>query len=303
VYSDSSDINPFDYQPGQKLRGKAREDRRPAQDNQEPGIELTSAEKIARTLQEALEPPPPDAVTDLAAIARTAIQAVVDNIQTANIFREPEEFSHLDDLVSSVVYAVRNLLYVTAIPTGNIPSSLLPPGGRDPRQGSQSSPLKPVQRKVTATLSRLVLSARAMQYDSGSQLADTLNRIETDAEELDRAIQSFELEVQRTQHSADPNSDRPRRRMHGVFSTANIGLGLVGAGAAGSWKGLGWVSLENEAAAPKRALESGVVSEIGAYLSQLQDTIAGLSDALRMSHEGAGTLYPRIHSSLTSIVN
>ncbi|KAF5318244.1 hypothetical protein D9611_014672 [Ephemerocybe angulata] len=268
--------------------GKAREERRPKDQNQAQGIELTSAEKIAQTLQQVLEPPPPEAVTDLAAVARSSIQAVVDNIQTNNTYREPDDYAHLDDLVSHVVYAVRNLLYITAIPTGHIPSSVLPRGGRDPRsQASQSSPLKPVQRKVTATLSRLVLSARAMQYDSGSQLADTLNRIETDAEELERAILSFVLEVQRTQHNAEPSSPERRKRLQGVFSTANIGLGLVGAGAAGSWKGLGWVSLENEAAAPKKALEAGVVAEIGGYLSQLQDTIAGLSHALRVVNDGS----------------
>ncbi|KAJ7482105.1 hypothetical protein B0H11DRAFT_1679512, partial [Mycena galericulata] len=96
-------------------------------------------------------------------------------------------------------------------------------------------------------LSRLVLSARALQYDAGSTVSDTLERIEVDsAEELERAILSFVLEVQRMQHSSPNVTDPKLKRLYGVFSTANIGLGLVGAGAGGSRKGFGWVSLGDE---------------------------------------------------------
>ena len=134
----------------------------------------------------------------------------------------------MDQLVNSTVLAVRNLLYISAAPTTQIPNNLHSHSGN----AHTSTPLKPAQRKVTATLSRLVLSARAMQYDSGSQLADTLNRIEADSEELEKAVLSFVLEAQRHQ----VNQSVPRR-LQGVFTTSNIGMGLVGAGAAGSWKG------------------------------------------------------------------
>ncbi|RXW21608.1 hypothetical protein EST38_g4250 [Candolleomyces aberdarensis] len=292
VYSDSSDVQPLDYvQNGQpSRRGKARD--KPAAPSVDPAIlELTSAEKIAKSLQQALEPPPPEVVADLTSLARSAIQAVVDNVQAGSALRKADEFAYLDDLVSHVVVAVRNLLYVVAIPTGHIPSSVLPRGERDTlhrSQSSQSSPLRGAQRKVTATLSRLVLSARAMQYDSGSQLADTLNRIESDAEELERAILFFVSEVQRIQPVSDPNNpDLKAKRLQGVLSNSNIGLGLVGAGAAASWKGLGWVSLENESASPKKTLDATVVADIGGQLSQLQDTIAGLSHALRIVNDSS----------------
>ncbi|TFK20605.1 ras GEF [Coprinopsis marcescibilis] len=286
VYSDSSDVQPLDYvNPRREIK---RDDLQiQGADGVDPGImEATSAENIAQQLREALAPPPSDLVTGLSAVAASSIQAVVENIQTGSVTRPTEEYARLDELVSHVVVAVRNLLYVAAIPTGHIPSSVLPRGYRDIRASqAQSSPLKPVQRRVTATLSRLVLSARAMQYDSGSQIADTLNRIETDAEELERAVQSFVAEVQRTQQTG--LRQQHQKRLEGVFLTANIGLGLVGAGAAASWKGFGWVPLESDVVPPKKALGAEVIHEITTHLSGLQDTIAGMGQALRITNDSS----------------
>ncbi|KAG5220278.1 Cytoplasmic GTPase/eEF2 protein (ribosomal bioproteinis) [Salix suchowensis] len=154
------------------------------------------------------------------------------------------------------------------------------------------SQLKSAQRKVTATLSKLVLSARAMQYDTGGSIHDTPNRIEGDAEELERAIVSFVLEVQRFQHQEDsPQQKHIVKRLHGVFSTANIGLGLVGAGAAGSWKGFGWVSLDNEQEVPRRVLGSEVVNELSSFLSQLDETLSAINTTMRNQDPHKGICY------------
>ncbi|KIK01927.1 hypothetical protein K443DRAFT_678064 [Laccaria amethystina LaAM-08-1] len=289
VYSDDSDVQPFDHLRTSRPRHgngteKQSESTTRAGPTQNNGLELTSAERIAKSLQQTLEPPPPEFITDLSALAKSAIQAVVDNVQTGGGFRRAEDDQRMDELIHGAVLAVRNLLYISATPTGHIPSNVFPRDGREAKPSSQS-PLKPAQRKVTATLSRLVLSARAMQYDSGCQLADTLNRIEADAEELERAVVSFVLEVQRTQHTAPTSVDsKLPKRLQGVFTTANIGLGLVGAGAAGSWKGFGWVSFD-EAEAPRKVLGTEVVVEIGSYLSRLESGISTLGQALRLSKE------------------
>ncbi|KAJ6620811.1 ras guanine nucleotide exchange factor domain-containing protein [Mycena sp. CBHHK59/15] len=279
VYSDDSDIQPLD--PSVQPNGFHRPLRPPNQ--VDVVMELTSAERIAQSLQQALAPAPPELVTDLSAIARNSIQAVVENIQSTGMGRrQPDEDRRMDELVSGVVLAVRNLLYVSAAPTGQIPSNVLPPGMRDVKAASAPSPLKPAQRKVTATLSRLVLSARAMQYDAGSTVSETLNRIEVDAEELERAVLSFVLEAQRTQHSAPSNTldVKPLKRLRGVFMTANVGLGLVGAGAAGSWKGFGWVSLGDDEA-PKEVLGTDVVNELDSYSQELDRNFSILEKALR----------------------
>ncbi|KAF8158224.1 ras guanine nucleotide exchange factor domain-containing protein [Crassisporium funariophilum] len=293
VYSDDSDIQPFDHLPTSRSRqpnGTSRPAAEPlsrTEPNQTAVMELTSAERIAKALQLALEPSPPNLVTDLAAVAKGAIQAIVENVQSSGVVRQPEDDKKMDQLIYSAVLAVRNLLYISAAPTSQIPNNVLPGGARDLKtQSSSQTPLKPAQRKVTATLSRLVLSARAMQYDSGSQLADTLNRIETDSEELERAVLSFVLEVQRNQHN-QPKPENKSKRLQGVFTTANVGLGLVGAGTAGNWKGFGYVSLDDEAGMPQRALGTEVVTEIGATLALLKNAFALLGQALRITTDNS----------------
>ncbi|KAF9488025.1 ras GEF [Pleurotus eryngii] len=278
VYSDDSDIQPNE---GNRTARSQWKELTPVDDS--TSMELTSAERLAQTLQQALSPSPPEIITDLSAIARNSIQAVVDSIQLNGVTRQPEEDEKMDGHVRHVVLSVRNLLYVAAIPTGHIPSNVLPPDLRNLRPNpTVHSQLKSAQRKVTATLSKLVLSARAMQYDTGGSIHDTPNRIEGDAEELERAIVSFVLEVQRFQHQEDsPQQKHIVKRLHGVFSTANIGLGLVGAGAAGSWKGFGWVSLDNEQEVPRRVLGSEVVNELSSFLSQLDETLSAINTTMR----------------------
>jgi son of sevenless-like protein len=246
----------------------------------------TSAERIAKSLQQALQPPQPELVTELSATAKQAIQAVVDNIQPNDLTRRSEDDKRMDNLINNVVLAVRNLLYIAATPTGQIPSNVLPRNYKEYRPPSQSS-LKPAQRKVTATLSRLVLSARAMQYDSGAMVSDTISRIQSDAEELEKAVLAFVLEVQRSQHF----NAKPLKRLRGVFSPNNIGLGLVGAGAAGNWKGFGWVPLDDEQFLPNRLLSPDAVTELGLLISRLEERTTSLSYALRVLDESSGMAF------------
>jgi son of sevenless-like protein len=257
-------------------------------------MELTSAERIAKTLQHALEPPPPNLASDLSIIAKGTIQAIVENVQSSGVFRQPEDDQKMDQLIYNAVFAIRNLLYIAGVPPTQIPANLLPAAGRDGKAASQT-PLRPAQRKVTATLSRLVLSARAIQYDSGSVMAETLNRIESDTEELDRAVSAFVLEVQRTEHKLPKPKGTPAKRLHGVFTTANVGLGLVGAGTAGSWKGFGYLSLDDEGGMPQKVLGTEVVSNMGSSLDQLQEGLNALDQALRLTTDNSGQ-FPFYHS-------
>ncbi|CAK5270285.1 unnamed protein product [Mycena citricolor] len=274
VYSDDSDIQPsMDIGRSRQYTQKAIV--RPTVDVK---MELTSAERIAQTLQQALAPPPPEIVTDLSAIARSAIQSVVENLESPGVGRRVSDDRVMDGMVSSVVFAVRNLLYVSAASPGQIPNHLLPRSLRNTEAQTSSSPLKPAQRRVTATLSRLVLSARALEYDAGSTAADTLDRIQVDAEELERAVLSFVLEVQRLEHSR--TDLKPPKRLEAVFMTANIGLGLLGAGAAASWKGMGWVSLD-EKDAPKETLTMDVVSELAARAQELNRSFVSLEQVVQ----------------------
>ncbi|KAF9534536.1 ras guanine nucleotide exchange factor domain-containing protein [Crepidotus variabilis] len=286
VYSDDSDVQTFDHLPTRSRKNTddsrvAPPSVRPAPTNQEAVMELTSSERIAKSLQQALEPPAPDAIGQLSNIARNAIKAVVDNIHSGGVVRQPEDDRKMDELVYAAVMAVRNLLYIAGAPSaaGSVPES-----SRDARNSSQAS-LKPAQRKVTATLSRLVLSARAMQYDSGSSLGDTLSRIETDADELERAVLSFVTEAQRNERQ-QLSKDFPKR-LRGVFTTSNIGLGLVGGGRAGSWKGFGYVAPDTDFEMPSKVLGTEVISEIFIALSHLQECFGTLGKALRVQTDNS----------------
>ncbi|KAJ3900278.1 hypothetical protein F5879DRAFT_973414, partial [Lentinula edodes] len=104
----------------------------------------------------------------------------------------------LDTLIEDVVASVRGLLYVC----GAGPSTTGGSVGGSRENGSsplrlhtrtdsrsQSNPLKPSQRKLTATLSR---------YDSANASPEsTIERIRGDAMELGRAIGAFGVEVQK----------------------------------------------------------------------------------------------------------
>jgi son of sevenless-like protein len=290
VYSDDSDVHP-DHPRHSRSVPSDRSRQLPTQIVQSGiapgGVQLTSEEVIAKQLQQVLAPPAPELVTDLATKARDAIQAIMDNVQ-GNINRAGDD-QRMDDLIQVAVRAVRNLLYISAANSSHMPTDLLAKETRD--KSSSSSPLKPAQRRVTATLSRLVLSARAMHYDSGSHISETLSRIEADALELERAVGSFIAEVQRCQR--DDRDGKPLKRLYGTFTTAHIGAGLVGAGSAGTWKGFGWVSQEVEERAPKKPLGQEVIVEIAAMLGKIEE-----AQALASSHDNSGESLPfLLHSA------
>jgi son of sevenless len=71
-------------------------------DDDKGAVELTSAERLAKSLQQALSPPGPDSLADLSAAARKAIMEVIESIQTNDITRFMEEDTTLDHLVSAV---------------------------------------------------------------------------------------------------------------------------------------------------------------------------------------------------------
>ncbi|KAG6845125.1 hypothetical protein H0H87_000552 [Tephrocybe sp. NHM501043] len=287
VYSDDSDIQPFEPS-SRRSATNGHPTNPPTEPQLRPAVkavappDYTTAERIAQSLQKSIAPSSPERITELAAITKSAIQAVINNVQLNGVARRPEEDRKMNELIYNVVHVVRNLLYTLAVQNLQIPSNVLPRDAGDLPSTSQS-PLKPAQRKVTATLSRLVLSARAIQYDSGLLIADTLGRIEVDAEGLEKDVAAFILQVERLENNGElPHHKRPKR-LHGVLSTANIGPGLIGAGAGGHWKGFGWVPVEDEPASTRRALGTDVIAELKEHSNNLDDQFQYLLSALQIS--------------------
>lgn len=273
-----------------------------------PAMELTDAERVAQSLQGALAPLSPDLVSDLSHVARDAITLVMQTNQSFSGLPRRAEYVHtLDSLIRAVVIAVRNLLYISTPPSGHIPTHLDPQDARDRHEVTASQALlKPVQRKVTATLSKLVLSARAMEYDSGPAAQETTSRIQSDAEELDRAIVTFVAEVQRC-HSEHRFGGTGGKRIHGCFSAIYLGLGLVGGGCAGTWKGFGWVPVDDTEEVPQRILASNIFSEFKTHMASVQAKFGTFHSALKdknnESQQGAWTASKEVLSGLWTLLS
>lgn len=292
VHSDDSDVQPAPAASG--MERSASSLRVPAtagpskpaatQLSHSLSSDFTPAERSAQELQQALAAPPPDSVNQLAVVAREAIGNVVQYIQTRDNI-SPGRYGHeLNDRVLAVVYSVRNLLYVSATPSSQITSNLYP---RDTRHTRTTTPsqalqahLKPAQRKVAGTLSKLVLSTLAVQYEANnSQAADKPMRMEGDAGELDRAVVAFVTEVQRfLEQNAQSSDANVIKRLYGVFEPEHVGLGLVGGGAAAGWKGFGWLALEGEDEAPNRQLSVEVITELKGLVAGIEEKRTALAD-------------------------
>lgn len=267
-----------------------------SQHSQASSQELTPAEQLAKVLQRTLSPNPPESPTELQEHVRESITAVVEFLQPSDTYgqmqmRRPDHTRHVTTKVLNVVDNVRNLLYVTATPTGHIPSNLYPRGSHDSRSASSSQALqthlKAAHRKVAGTLSKLVLSALAMQYDPAMSSGDKPNRMEMDAAELERSVVGFVAELHRYQREHPPKQPSEMKRLYGVFSTGNIGTGLPGAGSAGSWKGFGYVSVTQERRSPRQVLAAEVVADVKASITTMDRQLSTLLATWRLADDSA----------------
>ncbi|KAI0916974.1 hypothetical protein AcW2_007229 [Taiwanofungus camphoratus] len=251
-------------------------------------MDLTPPEQLARSLQQALTPVPAESPVELSNHVREAIGMMMHHLQASTTPRRPEQPSEVDNCVLRVVATVRNLLYVTATPSGHIPSNLYQRDGREIKPPSAGQTLqghlKAAQRKVAGTLSKLVLSALAMQYDPGLSASDEPNRMESDIAELERAVVAFVTEVHYFQNQNGVQRGQLQtgtKRLRGAFSTNNVGMGLPGAGAAGSWKGFGYVPLDESAQLPMQTLAMGLVAELKTALRSLGEKFNAIAALLK----------------------
>ena len=304
-YSDDSDVQPVQRNRAQTSAGILRSVNGAqlngslphSQQAQAAVSELTPAEQLAKVLQRTLSPNPPESPLELQNHVQDAIHAVAEFLQSTSHARRPEHTREVNGRVLQVVTTVRNLLYVTATPTGHIPSHLYPRASESRSATSAQAlqtHLKAAHRKVAGTLSKLVLSALAMQYDPALSVGDKPNRMESDAAELERSVIHFVRELHRYQEEHPPKSSSETKRLHGVFSPNNIGPGLPGAGSAGDWKGFGYVTSVQDRRSPRRALDGDVVSELKAVTGTMDRLLGALLTTWRSMDSG---MYQRRLSS------
>jgi son of sevenless-like protein len=278
VYSDHSEVNPYDdLRPNP---GNIRPLPRPGPPAETEEV-FVHPLQIARSLQHELSPPALPAISSYSEAACDAINAVVESFaersRLASLQVDPSEVvaqsAAMAHKVTLVVVAVRNLLYVSGTLTGPLPALANSHMGED--TDWVRSQIKPFQRKVTATLSKLVLSARAVNANPDWPATTSTGRVESDAAELERAVTTFVFEIQRSAAS------QRAKRLQGVLlpgeDGAGVGPGLIGAGNAGQWKGSGFVLLSGDRAyPPQRKLGREVVSELSNLRLQAEDKIAAL---------------------------
>lgn len=301
VYSDDSEIQPPELSHIASSRSATRNGGSRASPTAAPTTPYADYEYLSHALQNALALPPPEILVELSTSARDAIQAVM-RTATAAAGSQPYDIvpegkdDKLDAAVRLAVIAVRDLLYVAAAPTGHVPSNVFAHGESTSLSPSSQAALKPAQRRVTATLSKLVLSARAMEYEYGSSGSDAPSRIESDADELDRAVVSFVAEAER--HSITrQNEQRLPRRLNGVFLPLVFNMGAAGSGCAGTWTGFGFAGAENEPQAGKK-LDSEVLAEMDSWSAAFDQECRSLIDAM-----GSGIPEGNVRTSLRDIIS
>jgi son of sevenless-like protein len=128
---------------------------------------------------------------------------------------------------------------------------------------------------VTATLSKLVLSARALEYEADTTPSDTPARLKGDAEELITVLRRFVTEAQRS----SPQTDAPAKRMRAVFLPDGVGRGAFGGGSGGDWLGFGWAIARRDA--DVKILGPEVLTELSVLLSGLDDQLNTFASKLK----------------------
>lgn len=155
----------------------------------------------------------------------------------------------------------------------------------DPRPGPRHLPLpqelKATQRKVAATLSKLVLSARAAGHHptTGGNAAEVRQRLGKDASDLESAIRTFMNEweaacVPPFQAMPEQSPAETRRLRAAVDHSSHFVTG-VGGGSAASWTGWGFGSSRG---ALRLALSSEVVSSVLEIVQRVETGAEELRD-------------------------
>ena len=300
VYSDDSDVQPKD------ASGQLRPSRAITTTGFEEDPGLTPAERAAMLLQEALSPSSPETIDALSDLTREAIIVVMASVDDNGLPKGVDHDKEVEQNVTSVVIAVRNLLYVSCALSGPLPSA---DGERDIGDASATAvaqqlqaQLKTSQRKVTATLSKLVLSARAARYRRETFTSEMMIRIEQDAADLQRAVDNFVSEAKK-QYSRTVikqlHQRVGRKRLRGVFDLKHVGSGLPGAGVGGSWKGFGFINVDEGLGLPKRTLNEDAISEARHLQRILDESFSNLIELLQDSNTAESMYKNHFLRSLT----
>lgn len=240
---------------------------------------VESSQPSTRTIWQQLAPPPPDLVSELLQRTQQCIHSVVLHLKQFGIPHVAEDEEIVDNLMCTAITAIRDLLYVSGPSFRHL-------GGKNKTDRGDSdasqTPLVPAQRRAVATLSKFVLSARAVLNDGPWIVNDNVSQLSSDADELERSVVDFVSIAQgvRSQGVLGP------KRLHGYLTAPHADPVKPGAGTAGTWKGFGWVNIEDHEEAPRRNLTTATFNEFVNNISRVQERLSLLTEVLRATRPG-----------------
>ncbi|KAH7925881.1 ras GEF [Leucogyrophana mollusca] len=243
-------------------------------------LEASSSRSSTPILDQALSPSRPELVTDLLDHSQACIASVITHLQQFGIPRVAVDEEIIDNLINSIITSIRDLLYVCGSPFGHTPSHSKE--SRDRRSVSTASQtlLVPAQRRAIGTLSKFLCSARAVLNEGPWTMSDNVSNLVLDAEELDRSVVDF-VDVAQRCRNQELHGDQGLRRLLGYFTAPHAGVGKAGAGAAGIWKGYGWVNIDGNEEAPRRSLDTSTFNQFVSLVAEVQEKSALFTSMLR----------------------
>ena len=209
------------------------------------------------------------------------IRAVMLHLQKFGLPQSQDDEEIIDTLTDTAITSIRDLLYVS----GHGPSFRhLGGGGVGTTIHASQTCLIPAQRRTIATLSKFVLSVRVVLNHSPWDVGESITHLSSDAEELERAVVDF-VSIGRSVWE-ESHGDKAQRRLHGHFTTSHTALGQAGAGAAGTWKGFGWISLDGNEEAPRRSLDRVTFHEFVDHVLRVREELEHFLGTLKACHPG-----------------
>jgi son of sevenless len=238
-----------------------------------------------------MEAPSLELVIELSEVARNAVSHLLSCLQSVAPSLVLEALDDMESSICAMVVSVRDLLYMSFIPpyTQNSVDDISP-----------QPAIVPVLRKVTAAVTKLVHSARDIQYESESSLSNSMAIVQEESEELLHAMDAYVLEMRnQRERLVEQFCCEGRETLEDLFPPSQNRSCLAGAGAAGSWKGFGWAPLEEGEEGPGLFLTSETITELDIRLTKVDDRLNEFVHLIN-NIPGKSRTYIHLPSSLPS---
>ncbi|KAG9315529.1 ras guanine nucleotide exchange factor domain-containing protein [Chiua virens] len=246
-----------------------------------------SSRRSTTSIEQTLAPPTPDVVSHLLQRARQCIHSVILHLKQFGIPQLAEDEEIVDNLMCAAITAIRDLLYVSG------------PSFR--HLGGKHKPDTDTSNAVPDSPDSCTTSCRCHALQICFWIAgDDVSQLNSDAEELERSVVEFVSIAQGVRSQGDHGP----KRLHGYMTAPHADPVLAGAGTAGTWKGFGWVDIEDHEEAPRQTLSAATFDEFVIHVSRVQERLSTLMEFVRATRpaEVVTTSAQELFRELSSLV-